>query len=807
MSRLKLPFLVLYCLLGSLTQPASAQTSDNVTLRGHLDLYPSTWYSQCWGYTSPGGVELAIIGQESGTMFVNVTNPANPVQVHYDAGDNTVWREMKTYDHYSYQVCDQCNDGLQIVDLANPLAPVELPPITTFFSSAHTIWIDQDTGLLFALGTNNVQGAQVFDLNVSKTNPPRIFSFNNFYIHDFYSKDGIGYAAAINNGYLATIDLTLLPASMPVLDTFVTDGAFTHNVWTTNDQQYALTTDEVSGGHITIVDVSNPANMFRVGSYTLARDPNSIVHNVHMKDDIAYIAWYKAGLEIVDFSVPTNPQTLGYYDTYPGSGTGFAGAWGTYPFAESGLTYISDINTGLYVVEFDPTFGTIDGTVTNANTGQPIAGALVEIPAADEQATTEADGGYRINLDPGSYDVEITVFGYEPQTLELNVTEGNVTDGDAALEPLFSGVLQGFVRNADAGGVGLPGAEVALLGTPLATTSGLGGAYSFPQVPQGAYSLRARLFGFGALTMPVGVIGGITNTRDLSLRSSPIVVTMEANPNWTVGAAGDAASSGIWTRVEPLGTYSDGTPIQPETDHTVAPGTLCYVTGNGTDPSNIGEQDVDNGRTTLLTTNYNLTTVSDPSVRFHRWYVNDGNGSVDDVFRVDVSSNGGTSWVNLETLGQTRRFWEMMDFHLSDYIVPTNQVRFRFVAQDIGNGSIVEAGIDDFEIYGVNTPTDAPVPAATDLARLLHAAPNPISVSTGGTLRFQLAKATQVSLEILDVQGRIVSKLVDGLQPAGQHSIQWSGEDSEGRAVPGGIYFQRFRAGGVEQSEKLVVIR
>jgi hypothetical protein len=176
---------------------------------------------------------------------------------------------------------------------------------------------------------------QVFDLNQSLTNPPRIFTFSDFYIHDFYSKDGIGYAAAIYDGFLATIDLTQIPAAAPVLDTFVTDDAFTHNVWTTDDQHYALTTDEVNGGHITILDVSDPGNMSRVGSYTLARDPNSMVHNVFMKDGIAYIAWYKAGLEIVDFSVPTSPQSVGYYDTYPGSGGVSDGAWGAYPYTES----------------------------------------------------------------------------------------------------------------------------------------------------------------------------------------------------------------------------------------------------------------------------------------------------------------------------------------------------------------------------------------------------------------------------------------------------------------------------------------
>jgi hypothetical protein len=46
----------------------------------------------------------------------------------------------------------------------------------------------------------------------------------------------------------------------------------------------------------------------------------------------------------------------GYFDTYPGSDTdSFSGCWGVYPFAPSGNIYISDRDSGLYVVAFDST--------------------------------------------------------------------------------------------------------------------------------------------------------------------------------------------------------------------------------------------------------------------------------------------------------------------------------------------------------------------------------------------------------------------------------------------------------------------
>jgi flagellar hook assembly protein FlgD len=81
-----------------------------------------------------------------------------------------------------------------------------------------------------------------------------------------------------------------------------------------------------------------------------------------------------------------------------------------------------------------------------------------------------------------------------------------------------------------------------------------------------------------------------------------------------------------------------------------------------------------------------------------------------------------------------------------------------------------------------------------------------MSVRSGGALRFQVAHATEVSLEIVDVLGRRVAGLVDGRVAAGTHAVTWSGRDDAGHLVPAGIYFQRLRTEGAVQSSKLVVI-
>ncbi len=193
---------------------------------------------------------------------------------------------------------------------------------------------------------------------------------------------------------------------------------------------------------------------------------------------------------------------------------------------------------------------------------------------------------------------------------------------------------------------------------------------------------------------------------------------------WTVGATGDTATTGIWTRVDPIGTAA-----QPGDDHT-AVGTMCYVTGQGTTGGALGEADVDGGATSLLSPVFSL--VNDPAamISYWRWYSND-TGSVPnaDSMPIYISNNGGTSWVQLELVTENLNTWVYKSFRVADFVTPTANMRVKFVASDTGSGSVVEAGIDDFAIGGVNcTPPYAPADLnqdgsvnGADLAVLLSA--------------------------------------------------------------------------------------
>ncbi len=186
--------------------------------------------------------------------------------------------------------------------------------------------------------------------------------------------------------------------------------------------------------------------------------------------------------------------------------------------------------------------------------------------------------------------------------------------------------------------------------------------------------------------------------------------TFETDQGWTVGAPGDTATAGIWTRNVPQYTGP-----QPSEDHTSPPGTRCFVTdyrGGALD-----QYDVDGGRTTLISPAIDLTQPGAYLISYWRWYSNEfGSTPNQDVFRVDVSDDNGATWVNVETIGPsgvgTAGYWLYHEFDPTALVDATSQVRVRFVAEDAGADSVIEAAIDDFRVDRIDC---GPVYATGDL--------------------------------------------------------------------------------------------
>ncbi len=166
----------------------------------------------------------------------------------------------------------------------------------------------------------------------------------------------------------------------------------------------------------------------------------------------------------------------------------------------------------------------------------------------------------------------------------------------------------------------------------------------------------------------------------------------ETDHGWVAGAPGDSAVLGLWERCNP-----EGTEAQPEDDHSPPPGMSAYITACE-DGFSQGSYDVDGGRTTLLSPVFDLSEYTSATVSYYRWYSNDtGVAPGLDFWVVEITGDG-SEWVALENTNQSDRSWVWMEFDVEDYVDLTDAVQLRFVAEDADEGSIVEAGVDDFRI-------------------------------------------------------------------------------------------------------------
>jgi len=161
----------------------------------------------------------------------------------------------------------------------------------------------------------------------------------------------------------------------------------------------------------------------------------------------------------------------------------------------------------------------------------------------------------------------------------------------------------------------------------------------------------------------------------------------ETNAGWTVGCE---ATDGCWDRGIPAGGGDRGDPPS-DCDGSGS----CWLTDNVD-----GNSDVDGGATTLTSPMLDAN-VPGAVLSYCRWYSNDfGAAPNEDVFVVEVSDDGGSNWVVVETVGPTGPGtgggWYTSEFVLSDIpgIKPSEQFLVRFTVSDEGSGSVIEAGVD-----------------------------------------------------------------------------------------------------------------
>jgi hypothetical protein len=92
-------------------------------------------------------------------------------------------------------------------------------------------------------------------------------------------------------------------------------------------------------------------------------------------------------------------------------------------------------------------------------------------------------------------------------------------------------------------------------------------------------------------------------------------------------------------------------------------------------------------------------------------------------------------------------------------------------------------------------------------SELVLEAPSPNPARHSMTLAYSLPRSESVDLSLYDVQGRRVTTLIHGRQPAGRHVVSWDGERAAGEGMTAGVYFLRLDTGRETRSQRVTIVR
>ena len=656
-------------------QPAVAQTtppfeSSGLELLAHLETDSFTpsllWGGKCWGYTSPSGREFALLGGFAGTAIVEATDPGRPTQIAVVPGVQSGNRSVRTYQQYAY-VTANAGGGIQVLDLS-AIEQGSVSLINTVLAGGaegtHNLAIDEVSGYLYRLGFEAGPGMRFYSL-VDPTSPAFVGSWDpsddhpgNGTVHDaeivtFTSGPYTGrqIAFACTNGALESMSIVeVTDKANPSLlrEAFYpnANGGLSHQLSLSEDRQWVFLNDEFDekfGGLPSttyVFDVSDIVFPAYVTSFTNGN--SAVTHDAYVKGDRLYAANYTSGLRVFDVSDPLAAVEVAHYDTWPCNDFNtFTSLYGNYPFFPSGTLLGSAIDNGFFMWR---------------------------------------EGAPEIELDFGAGPPQL--LAPSGQAIDVSLTEAAV----GTLEPGSAKLW------FDAGD----------------------GRDSVPLVDQGAGVFRAELPALPcgrqvSLFAAARTVGGTTWTEPpaaftreerywstvASNRTVIFADDFESDLGWTT--SGPAGLSGAWERVAP-----NETPYAPGEDATPGAGTQCWVTDDA--PGNceplIGE--VQGGPFVLTSPVIDLSAATDPRVRYTRWFSNNGSSWRDDVLLVQASSDG-ADWVIVETIGpkppDTTGGWRRGQFRVLDHVPLTAAFQVRIAARAATLNSIVEAGLDDFEVF------------------------------------------------------------------------------------------------------------
>jgi choice-of-anchor B domain-containing protein len=693
--------IALFCILFYPFFSIAQLNIDSVSHINYQQLH-DTYLNDVWGFVDELDNEYILVGTRKGTSIVDISNPANPQEVFWQPGTESIWRDLSSWNNFAY-VTTEAESGLMIMDLTSLPDPSGINvsfysgEIGSEWTAAHTLFIDSN-GYAYIFGSNRGNGGVIIlDVHTDPLNPIEVGTFDNWYCHDGYVLNDTMYLAHIADGFISMVDVT--DKSNPILlGTKNTNNNFSHNIWTTPNGNIGFTTDEVSGAFIGSYDLSDPQNIVQVDKIQSSPGKGVIPHNTHFRDNFIITSYYSDGITIHDVTRPSNLVQTGFYDTYAGQTINFDGCWGVFPFFPSGIIAATDITEGLYIL--NPTYthaSYLEGLVRNASDLSPLSNVSVVIEGDDQTEISKSSGNYETGImGAGNYNVTFSKVAFYPQTINVNLQEGLVTELNVDLIPIPPFPLTVTVLET--------GNEQPIFDAQIRLEATL---ISHEQLANGLGESSFNLFYNEIYKVTCGKWGFVTFCDEIEINETTgnIIIHLEKGIyddfsfdfGW-IATKTSLVSSGEWERGNPNPT---STLSAPADDAQFDCGDFAYVTGN--DPSlNPDADDVDKGRVTLYSPIFDLSTYANPYLNYARWFFN-FHGPLppaDDTLEIKLSNGTTTVLIDSQASEDTAFYhWMPKSIHVSDFIIPTaNMQLIVTVSDDDPAVNITEAGIDFFNV-------------------------------------------------------------------------------------------------------------
>ena len=413
---------------------AGVNLCDNVDLMSYLAMNDigGGIGNDIWGWQDPlTGKEYAIVGRSTGTAFVDISDPLRPTYLGNLPAPSWLsqWRDMKVYRDHAFIVTESSRSGMQVFDLTQ-LRTVTSPPLTfsetahyTGFSDAHNIAINVDSGFAYAVGTNTCDGG-LHMINIQNpANPTSAGCFSDDgYTHDTQCVNYLGpdpdhQGAEIcfnsNEDTLTIVDVTDKARPVMLSRTGYRGSRYTHQGWLTEDHAYFVLGDELdeprfynTGTRTYLLDVSDLESPTLTGTH-VSTATTGVDHNQYVNGKYTYQANYEAGLRILDVTDIANGNLteVAFFDMLPDTESyrSFDGAWGNYPFFDSGIVIVSVRRHGLFVLRpnlvdrIQPKVGraVVDRETLTLTYGEALD--ETSTPAIDAFAVTVEDAGRSVS--------------------------------------------------------------------------------------------------------------------------------------------------------------------------------------------------------------------------------------------------------------------------------------------------------------------------------------------------------------------------------------------------------------------------